>query len=224
MIAPFVKRDLLAFNRMRSAILNQIDSWWRNHGALAMVDGGVADAPWKSMARMMNADYRVSGLPQPSCPPGYGSLFFNKDPSDPTAKIVDPYIVAADGSLVENPNAVRPVLPAQQERVRHPFRRHERHVQRGRLESPQLPRRQRVPEEEEEPHREEQAQVSHDSHVRPERVRGPLVILLFGVMSKEGDTCPRHIASRTSWPSAGAPRTRIGTKSKTDRVSGTPGG
>eukprot|EP00899_Mesostigma_viride_P029788 jgi/Mesvir1/9995/Mv05786-RA.1 len=43
--------------------------------------------------------------PQPSCPPGYGSLFFNKDPSDPTAKIVDPYIVAADGSLVENPNA-----------------------------------------------------------------------------------------------------------------------
>eukprot|EP00899_Mesostigma_viride_P029274 jgi/Mesvir1/9531/Mv08957-RA.1 len=104
-IAPFIKRDLLAFNRMRSAILNQIDSWWRNHGALAMVDGGVADAPWKSMARMMNADYRVSGLPQPSCPPGYGSLFFNKDPSDPSAKIVDPYIVAADGSLVENPNA-----------------------------------------------------------------------------------------------------------------------
>eukprot|EP00899_Mesostigma_viride_P009187 jgi/Mesvir1/1826/Mv21415-RA.1 len=105
LIAPFIKRDLLAFNRMRSAILNQIDSWWRNHGALAMVDGGDKDAPWKSMANMMNADYRVSGLPQPSCPPGYGSLFFNKDPSDPTAKIVDPYIVAADGSLVENPNA-----------------------------------------------------------------------------------------------------------------------
>eukprot|EP00899_Mesostigma_viride_P003701 jgi/Mesvir1/13331/Mv20263-RA.1 len=105
LLAPFIKRDLLAFNRMRSAILNQIDSWWRNHGALAMVDGGVADAPWKSMARMMNADYRVSGLPQPSCPPGYGSLFFNKDPSNPDAKIVDPYIVAADGSLVENPNA-----------------------------------------------------------------------------------------------------------------------
>eukprot|EP00899_Mesostigma_viride_P001033 jgi/Mesvir1/10930/Mv11471-RA.1 len=104
-IRDFIKRDLLAFNRMRSTILNQIDSWWRNHGALAMVDGGTSDKPWKTMADMMNADYRVSGLPQPSCGPGYGSLFFNKDPSDPDAKIVDPYIVAADGSLVENPNA-----------------------------------------------------------------------------------------------------------------------
>eukprot|EP00899_Mesostigma_viride_P005134 jgi/Mesvir1/14621/Mv05291-RA.1 len=104
-IRDFIKRDLLAFNRMRSAILNKIDSWWRNHGALAMVDGGSKDTPWKAMADMMNADYRVSGLPQPSCGPGYGSLFFNKDPSDADAKIVDPYIVAADGSLVENPNA-----------------------------------------------------------------------------------------------------------------------
>eukprot|EP00899_Mesostigma_viride_P017581 jgi/Mesvir1/25824/Mv18181-RA.1 len=107
---PFIRRDLIAFNRLRSAILNHIDAWWRNAGAIALVSKGVKDKPWRNFANLMIADYRTSGIPQPSCGPGTGPVFFNMDPSHKDAatklKIVDPYIVASDGTLVENPNAV----------------------------------------------------------------------------------------------------------------------
>eukprot|EP00899_Mesostigma_viride_P024319 jgi/Mesvir1/5071/Mv06280-RA.1 len=95
---------------MRTSILNQIDSWWRNAGALALVKGVHLSEPWRAFADLVDADYRVSGLPQPSCGSGYGAVFFNVDPASKNAqdklRIVDPYIVAADGSVVENPNAV----------------------------------------------------------------------------------------------------------------------
>eukprot|EP00899_Mesostigma_viride_P018571 jgi/Mesvir1/26715/Mv20492-RA.1 len=111
LLYQFIRRDLIAFNRLRSAILNHIDAWWRNAGALALVGKEEnAGAPWKSYANLAVADYRVSGIPQPSCGPGTGPVFFNMDPADPDSagklKVVDPYIVASDGSLVENPNAV----------------------------------------------------------------------------------------------------------------------
>eukprot|EP00899_Mesostigma_viride_P014848 jgi/Mesvir1/23364/Mv21059-RA.1 len=110
LIVNFIRRDLIAFNRLRSAILNHIDAWWRNAGALALVSKPEKTAPWRNFANLMVADYRVSGIPQPSCGPGTGPVFFNMDPTDPDSagklKVVDPYIVASDGSLVENPNAV----------------------------------------------------------------------------------------------------------------------
>eukprot|EP00899_Mesostigma_viride_P009480 jgi/Mesvir1/18533/Mv26225-RA.1 len=38
-IAKFIRRDILAFNRMRVAILNMLDNWSRSVGALKSLDG-----------------------------------------------------------------------------------------------------------------------------------------------------------------------------------------
>eukprot|EP00899_Mesostigma_viride_P021142 jgi/Mesvir1/29029/Mv13875-RA.1 len=111
-IAPFIKRDLLAFNRMRIAILNTIASWARSEGTLQDLAGTGATIDAKVMAKYLAelgiADTRVTGIPQYSCGPGYGGVFYDGDPRDPSkkARIVDPYIVAADGTLVENPRAI----------------------------------------------------------------------------------------------------------------------
>eukprot|EP00899_Mesostigma_viride_P001171 jgi/Mesvir1/11054/Mv12664-RA.1 len=111
-IAPFIKRDLLAFNRMRIAILNTIASWARSEGTLQDLGGTGAAIDANVMAKYLAelgiADTRVTGIPQYSCGPGYGGVFYDGDPRDPSkkARIVDPYIVAADGTLVENPRAI----------------------------------------------------------------------------------------------------------------------
>eukprot|EP00899_Mesostigma_viride_P017582 jgi/Mesvir1/25825/Mv18182-RA.1 len=111
-IAPFIKRDLLAFNRMRIAILNTIASWARSEGTLQGLAGTGAAIDANVMAKYLAelgiADTRVTGIPQYSCGPGYGGVFYDGDPRDPSkkARIVDPYIVAADGTLVENPRAI----------------------------------------------------------------------------------------------------------------------
>eukprot|EP00899_Mesostigma_viride_P014849 jgi/Mesvir1/23365/Mv21060-RA.1 len=115
-IAPFVKRDVLAFNRMRIAILNTIASWARSEGTLQGLGDGVKDhtkpitgtVMASYLAALGIADTRVTGLPQYSCGPGYGGVFYDGDPRNPNvkARIVDPYIVAADGTLVENPRAI----------------------------------------------------------------------------------------------------------------------
>eukprot|EP00899_Mesostigma_viride_P009252 jgi/Mesvir1/18328/Mv18481-RA.1 len=124
-IKRFIRRDLLAFNRLRSAMLNHIDAWWRNAGALSMVKRISSKQPWESYSELINADYRVSGLPQPSCGPGYGSVFLNADPASVKDKdklrVVDPYIVSADGSVVENPNAVYGPVCARAKGVRDLF-------------------------------------------------------------------------------------------------------
>eukprot|EP00899_Mesostigma_viride_P007777 jgi/Mesvir1/16/Mv19994-RA.1 len=65
------------------------------------------DRPQISLARMMNVDYKVSGIPG-QCGRGSAPVFFNIDPYGPDgeyARIVDPYIRGPDGSMVENPLA-----------------------------------------------------------------------------------------------------------------------
>eukprot|EP00899_Mesostigma_viride_P013313 jgi/Mesvir1/21983/Mv04519-RA.1 len=122
-IAKFVRRDVLAFNRMRIAILNMIDNWARSEGALQGL-GQMHDPLYDTstppkltgysqpeyadvLLKLGIADHRVTGVPQYSCGPGYGSVFFDSDPrNNARAKVVDPYIVSADGVLVENPRAI----------------------------------------------------------------------------------------------------------------------
>eukprot|EP00899_Mesostigma_viride_P013408 jgi/Mesvir1/22068/Mv12723-RA.1 len=107
-LIPFIRRDILAFNRLRIAILNAIDAWAMTDTALKSIQApsSAIDMP-DYLRTLMVADQRVSGLPQPSCGSGFAGVFYDADPADPKkkAKIVDPYIVAADGSLVENPRA-----------------------------------------------------------------------------------------------------------------------
>eukprot|EP00899_Mesostigma_viride_P009251 jgi/Mesvir1/18327/Mv18480-RA.1 len=117
-IAKFVRRDVLAFNRMRIAILNMIDNWARNEGALQELGDLRTSIPSTTgttygtdysnvLLKLGIADHRVTGVPQYSCGPGYGSVFFDSDPrNNARAKVVDPYIVSADGVLVENPRAI----------------------------------------------------------------------------------------------------------------------
>eukprot|EP00899_Mesostigma_viride_P028614 jgi/Mesvir1/8938/Mv06652-RA.1 len=108
-LIPFIRRDILAFNRLRIAILNAIDAWAMTDTALKSVtapEDAKIEMP-DYLRTLMVADQRVSGLPQPSCGSGFAGVFYDADPANPKkkAKIVDPYIVAADGSLVENPRA-----------------------------------------------------------------------------------------------------------------------
>eukprot|EP00899_Mesostigma_viride_P003642 jgi/Mesvir1/13279/Mv18597-RA.1 len=105
-IAKFIKRDILSFNRLRTSILNNIDQWAKSNGALLMVNntGGTKGGPGY-YSDLLTADYFVSGLPQPGCPSGSAPVFYDRDPSDPKARVVDQYIVAADNTLVENPDA-----------------------------------------------------------------------------------------------------------------------
>eukprot|EP00899_Mesostigma_viride_P005899 jgi/Mesvir1/1530/Mv14513-RA.1 len=116
-IQKFIRMDVLMFNRMRIMILNEVDRWWKNQGALTGLSnlggGGVAGAnpvdPTKQMLRLMDADYRVSGVPSPQCGPGSSAVFYDKDPNGVRgylARVVPPYIVAADGTMVENPQAM----------------------------------------------------------------------------------------------------------------------
>eukprot|EP00899_Mesostigma_viride_P001034 jgi/Mesvir1/10931/Mv11472-RA.1 len=105
-LIPFIRRDILAFNRLRIAILNAIDAWAVTDIALKSIENGSAEDMPGYLRKLMVADQRVSGLPQPSCGEGFAGVFYDADPaSTKKAKIVDPYIVAADGSLVENPKA-----------------------------------------------------------------------------------------------------------------------
>eukprot|EP00899_Mesostigma_viride_P003702 jgi/Mesvir1/13332/Mv20264-RA.1 len=106
-LIPFIRRDILAFNRLRIAILNAIDAWAMTDVALKSIENKSMDQMPDYLRTLMVADQRVSGLPQPSCGTGFAGVFYDADPADPKkkAKIVDPYIVAADGSLVENPKA-----------------------------------------------------------------------------------------------------------------------
>eukprot|EP00899_Mesostigma_viride_P000268 jgi/Mesvir1/10241/Mv08561-RA.1 len=107
-LIPFIRRDILAFNRLRIAILNAIDAWAMTDTALKSIRAPDGDIDMPDYLRtLMVADQRVSGLPQPSCGSGFAGVFYDADPTDSKkkAKIVDPYIVAADGSLVENPRA-----------------------------------------------------------------------------------------------------------------------
>eukprot|EP00899_Mesostigma_viride_P014544 jgi/Mesvir1/23090/Mv17207-RA.1 len=105
-IHKFIKRDILSFNRLRTSILNNIDQWAKSNGALLMVNntGGTKGGPGY-YSDLLTADYFVSGLPQPGCPSGSAPVFYDRDPSDPKARVVDQYIVAADNTLVENPDA-----------------------------------------------------------------------------------------------------------------------
>eukprot|EP00899_Mesostigma_viride_P000925 jgi/Mesvir1/10833/Mv03537-RA.1 len=66
--------------------------------------GGIKGGP-AYYSDLLTADYFVSGLPQPGCPSGSAPVFYDRDPSDPKARVVDQYIVAADNTLVENPDA-----------------------------------------------------------------------------------------------------------------------
>eukprot|EP00899_Mesostigma_viride_P020385 jgi/Mesvir1/28348/Mv11611-RA.1 len=117
-IYRFVKRDIIAFNRLRTSILNNIDQWWTNNGALNLINGDNRD-PNDFYRTLLDADYRLSGVPQPACPSGSAQVYYDRDPSgwvwdevakksvrDPIrARVVDPYIRAADGTWVENPEA-----------------------------------------------------------------------------------------------------------------------
>eukprot|EP00899_Mesostigma_viride_P010925 jgi/Mesvir1/19834/Mv13124-RA.1 len=106
-VQKFIRRDMLAFNRLRLDCLVMIDQWWRNHGVLQSVGSDSRDKPHHSLARMMNVDYKVSGIPG-QCGRGSAPVFFNVDPGGPDgdyARIVDPYIRGPDGSMVENPMA-----------------------------------------------------------------------------------------------------------------------
>eukprot|EP00899_Mesostigma_viride_P010926 jgi/Mesvir1/19835/Mv13125-RA.1 len=108
-IQKFIRMDVLMFNRMRIMILNEIDKWWKNQGALSSISNLGAADPTKAMLRLMDADYRVSGVPTPQCGPGSSAVFYNRDPNGPRgylARVVPPYIVAADGTMVENPEAI----------------------------------------------------------------------------------------------------------------------
>eukprot|EP00899_Mesostigma_viride_P025462 jgi/Mesvir1/60/Mv18875-RA.1 len=105
-IHKFIKRDILSFNRLRTSILNNVDQWAKSNGALLSVNetAGVKGGPGY-YSKLLSADYFVSGLPQPGCPSGSAPVFYDRDPSDPKARVVDQYIVAADNTLVENPDA-----------------------------------------------------------------------------------------------------------------------
>eukprot|EP00899_Mesostigma_viride_P006666 jgi/Mesvir1/15/Mv19993-RA.1 len=108
-IQKFIRMDVLMFNRMRIMILNEIDRYWKNAGSLSNISNLSANDPTKNLLRLMDADYRVSGVPTPQCGPGSSAVFYNRDPSGLRgylARVVPPYIVAADGTMVENPEAV----------------------------------------------------------------------------------------------------------------------
>eukprot|EP00899_Mesostigma_viride_P009572 jgi/Mesvir1/18616/Mv17125-RA.1 len=107
-IQKYIKRDIIAFNRLRSQILNVIDNWWRQQGALNLVDGMDADNVPKDRqsfySDLLLADYRLSGNPG-TCPRGTDAVYYDRDPSDPKAQIVDQFIIGAGGKEIFNPKA-----------------------------------------------------------------------------------------------------------------------
>eukprot|EP00899_Mesostigma_viride_P028845 jgi/Mesvir1/9145/Mv14395-RA.1 len=107
-IASFIKRDIIAFNALRGQILDKIDVWWKRNGALASmtqtVPAGYAD-PIQFIQNIQKATYALTGS-IPKCPKGSATVWYDKDPaSDPKARIVDEFIMAADGTRVRNPFA-----------------------------------------------------------------------------------------------------------------------
>eukprot|EP00899_Mesostigma_viride_P027656 jgi/Mesvir1/8075/Mv10526-RA.1 len=107
-IASFIKRDIIAFNALRGQILDKIDIWWKRNGALACmtqtVPAGYAD-PIQFIQNIQKATYALTGS-IPKCPKGSATVWYDKDPaSDPKARIVDEFIMAADGTRVRNPFA-----------------------------------------------------------------------------------------------------------------------
>eukprot|EP00899_Mesostigma_viride_P015781 jgi/Mesvir1/24203/Mv10919-RA.1 len=104
--------DVMRFSRMRNALLNRIDQWWRRQKAFNMVDGDLraygGDAA-KFYGGLMTADALLSGHPAP-CPPGSGAVFYEWNPAEGARggkmpKVVDPYIRDWSGQMVQNPNA-----------------------------------------------------------------------------------------------------------------------
>eukprot|EP00899_Mesostigma_viride_P009120 jgi/Mesvir1/18209/Mv09488-RA.1 len=106
-IASFIKRDIIAFNALRGQILDKIDIWWKRNGALASmtqtVPAGYAD-PIQFIQNIQKATYALTGN-IPKCPKGSATIWYDKDPSDSKARIVDEFIMAADGTRVRNPFA-----------------------------------------------------------------------------------------------------------------------
>eukprot|EP00899_Mesostigma_viride_P020591 jgi/Mesvir1/28533/Mv17804-RA.1 len=104
--------DVMRFSRMRNALLNRIDQWWRRQKAFNMVDGDLTDYGGdaaKFYGGLMTADALLSGHPAP-CPPGSGAVFYEWNPAEGARggkmpKVVDPYIRDWSGQMVQNPNA-----------------------------------------------------------------------------------------------------------------------
>eukprot|EP00899_Mesostigma_viride_P000335 jgi/Mesvir1/10301/Mv23052-RA.1 len=102
----------MRFSRMRNALLNRIDQWWRRQKAFNMVDGDLTDYGGdaaKFYGGLMTADALLSGHPAP-CPPGSGAVFYEWNPAEGARggkmpKVVDPYIRDWSGQMVQNPNA-----------------------------------------------------------------------------------------------------------------------
>eukprot|EP00899_Mesostigma_viride_P007353 jgi/Mesvir1/16619/Mv10153-RA.1 len=106
-IARFIKRDILKLNGIRSQILNMIANWWKRNGALSQLDAnGVTDSndPVDFNKKVQKAMYAVTGSIG-KCSKGSSIVWYDQDPSNPKARIVDETITASDGSVVRNPFA-----------------------------------------------------------------------------------------------------------------------
>eukprot|EP00899_Mesostigma_viride_P017628 jgi/Mesvir1/25867/Mv18512-RA.1 len=107
-IREFIKRDIVAFNALRGQILDKIDVWWRRNGAMSALNTH-PEAPdgqdsIEFIKNIQKATYALTGT-IPKCPNGSSTVWYDRDPTDPKARIVDETITAADGTRVRNPFA-----------------------------------------------------------------------------------------------------------------------
>eukprot|EP00899_Mesostigma_viride_P026078 jgi/Mesvir1/6655/Mv06391-RA.1 len=106
-IRDFIKRDIVAFNALRGQILDKIDVWWKRNGAMSALTHPEAPGGQDSIEFIKNiqkATYALTGT-IPKCPNGSSTVWYDRDPTDPKARIVDETITAADGTRVRNPFA-----------------------------------------------------------------------------------------------------------------------
>eukprot|EP00899_Mesostigma_viride_P010541 jgi/Mesvir1/19489/Mv20217-RA.1 len=107
-IRDFIKRDIVAFNALRGQILDKIDVWWKRNGAMSALSthpeapGGQDSIEF--IKNIQKATYALTGT-IPKCPNGSSTVWYDRDPTDPKARIVDETITAADGTRVRNPFA-----------------------------------------------------------------------------------------------------------------------
>eukprot|EP00899_Mesostigma_viride_P029025 jgi/Mesvir1/9307/Mv03433-RA.1 len=106
-IRDFIKRDIVAFNALRGQILDKIDVWWSatercrpSHAPR----GSCGQDSIEFIKNIQKATYALTGT-IPKCPNGSSTVWYDRDPTDPKARIVDETITAADGTRVRNPFA-----------------------------------------------------------------------------------------------------------------------
>eukprot|EP00899_Mesostigma_viride_P012949 jgi/Mesvir1/21655/Mv04076-RA.1 len=103
-LSDFIKRDIVIFNGLRVQILDMIDSWWRHTGPMADLSANERDKPVDFLQKIAKASYALTGNVSP-CPEGSSTVWYDMDPSNERARIVDEFITNSQGKKIRNPNA-----------------------------------------------------------------------------------------------------------------------